>query len=180
MRIHVADGKDKNLLACLQNFKADHDGTAAQEREHLRWFASTTANRRDVVMQIKGKLYNYRASTPELLAAMQELRHAKQLDLACLVIAIAVYRASGMSHRFAIKTTVAKPKPVHLRRTSLAYKLRLHLGEIQEMQAKGYSWPRIAQILKQEWRKTYKDYKIDPSYLRKTAQALAAEQRHKN
>ena len=110
---------------------------------------------------------------------MQELRHAKQFDLACLVIAIALYRAGGMPRLFANAAT-AKPKPVHLRRTSLAYKLRLHLGEIREMQAKGYSWPRIAQVLKQEWRKTYKDYKIDPSYLRKTAQALAAEQRHKN
>ena len=176
MHIQPSDTKDKNLLGLLQDFAADHDGTAVREREHLRWFASTTANRRDVVMQIKGKLYSYRASTPELLAAMQELRHAKQLDLACLVIAIALYRAGGMPRLFAHAAT-AKPKPVHLRRTSLAYKLRLHLGEIQEMQAKGYSWPRIAQALKLEWRKLYRDYKIDPTYLRRTVEKLADQQR---
>lgn len=180
MHIQPSNTKDKNLLGLLQDFAADHNGTAAKEREQLRWFAATTADRRDAVCKIKGAIYNYRANDQELITQMQKLRHAMQYDLACLVIAIAVYRASGISRRFAIKTTVAKPKPIHRRRTSLSYKLRLHLGEIQEMQAKGYSWPRIAQVLKQEWRKTYKDYKIDPSYLRKTAQALAAEQQHKN
>ena len=174
MHIQPSDTKDKNLLGLLQDFAADHNGTAAKEREQLRWFAATTADRRDAVCKIKGTIYNYRANDQELITQMQKLRHAMQYDLACLVIAIAVYRASGMSRRFAIKTTVAKPKPIHRRRTSLSYKLRLHLGEIQEMQAKGYSWPRIAQILKQEWRKTYKGYKIDPSYLRKTVAKLNA------
>lgn len=147
-------------------------------KSDLRWFAAAPVNQKELILNLSRRLYAIRASRPDnaLANLKRDLLKADRralLDLCCLVAAIRLWRDHGQVQ------TQTKPRatthPAVCKRTSLRYKIKVHLGEINDMRSKGYSWPRISQVLRQRWRKAFAGSKLDATYLRRTAAELNSQ-----
>lgn len=173
MHFDPNDGNDAKLLVLLTDIAADRQRSGQYARQHLRWFSDTSAWRRGQVMALKRELWRYKTKNFILFRLIKTELNCGEYDIDCLIAAIALYRADGIPADIAAKA-VPTPKPVHFKRNELRHKIRLHLGDIADMRAKGYSWPRIAAALKRSWRKTFGGYEVDPTYLRRVVQSLTA------
>lgn len=147
-----------------------------QQRERLIWLSNLSPDRRADVLRLKRKLYGISdASVYPLLdnyvrACKQDEDACITYDYLCLLAAIRMAREeNGLGIRVTPRPKRG-PKPLELRQ-----KIALRLPEINQLRADGYSWPRVAMVLRRKWRRAFADG-IDPSYLRKTVKRLNAAQ----
>lgn len=165
---------EADIYHVLLNAKAECTATSCGSpsvKADLRWFASVEVNTKELILNISRWLYGCKASRPDNVLArlkrdLLQSGHRGLLDLCCLVAAIRLERDHGQTK------PRATTHPAVCKRTSLKYKLKVHLGEINDMRSKGYSWPRISQVLRQRWRKAFAGAKLDDTYLRRVVAEL--------
>lgn len=144
-----------------------------QMKERLVWLSACSADRRRDVLRLKRYLYGISDAADYALLDNYIRAHKRDedacaaYDFTCLLAAIRLVR-----ERNGLGIRAAKPRR-NPQTKSLADKIALHLDEINQLRADGYSWPRIVMVLRRKWRRAFGDG-LDYSYLRKTVAKLNA------
>lgn len=147
-----------------------------QEKEIMIWWSGLQPDRRAAVLQTKRAIYSISDASayPPLDNYIRQHKaggDGAAYDYLCFTASLRLLQQHiGLG---ILPRKSKKPRP----QKSLRDKIAMHLPEINQLRADGYSWPRVAMVMKRRWRKAFDGAMLERSYLRKTVQSLNSSEK---
>ena len=169
--------KGENLMKNLILKYAKMDETDKQKK--LKKFARATPSEQRDIIQLKSEFY-MRSENEQDKKDCNDLRKRAPREYERLCFCIAVDALASTKKSDKTKALIKNEKlnlRAEKRKIKFIDKIRPLYSEIHVYRENNMSWANIVKVLKSSHRSMFKDFKITPSYLRRTYEQVAPEEK---